>query len=186
MVLTLKSPNQDGNSEPLIISTYQNKSLADSIVDQDSTNAIVAVANLWGEVSLDYKLSDPVARGTGSTDLTTRVRFFEDIDKTFKLTFRDLTLAGAATCQKKEISGSTVVYLNLPCTYAGNVLTISGFDTELVPAGTTGEILIKNVIQLPSVAKYAGLTQNLLGRHDRRGRQRREEEQRGPADPVHL
>lgn len=153
LVLTLKTPNQDGNSEPLIISTYQNKSLPDSIVDQDSTNAFVAVANIWGEVSLDYKLSDPVAKGTGTTDLTTRVRFFEDIDKSLKLTFRELSLAGAATCQKKEISGSTVVYLPMPCTFAGNVLTINGFDTEPVPAGTTGELLVKNVIQLPSVAK---------------------------------
>ena len=152
-MLTLKTPNQDGNSEPLVINTYQNKSLPDSLVDQDSANAFVAVANIWAEVALDYKLSDPVAKGTGSTDLTTRVRFFEDLDKSLRLTFRELSLAGAPTCEKKEISGSSVVFHNLPCTFAGNVLTINGFDTEPVPAGTTGELLVKNVIQLPSVAK---------------------------------
>lgn len=151
LAVTLTMPNQDGVSDSLTVTSYETDAAGNTIIDQDSTQFVVTVAALVSDDYNSYSLSNSVALGTGQTDYAYRVKTTVNLDSKIKMTFRGLTLNAGASCQRKIVSGSTVSYVAYTSTVASNAITID-LTASTIPAGTTGEIVCANLINLPSVS----------------------------------
>ena len=144
-------PNQNGVSDSLTVTTYLLPSTSSTIIDQDSTQFTVTVANLVADNYNGYSLSNDVALGTGMTDYSYRIKTTVVLDGTIKFTFRGLTLNAGASCSRKVVSGSTVTFTAYTATVASNTVTVN-LAASPITAGTTGEIVCTSLINLPSVS----------------------------------
>lgn len=147
-MVTLTSPNQNGPSDSLTVTTFKNSSLSTSIVDSDSTLFTMNVQDLPADLSNSYTLSNAVAQGTGVTSYNLRLRTPVQLDGTLKLTFRDLTV-GVPSCA--IIVAGTPTALTCVKT-STNIVTVTLGVANMIAAGSSGEISISN-LNLPSVAK---------------------------------
>lgn len=144
-------PNQNGVSDSLIVTTYSASTSTGTVIDQDSTQFTVTVANIVADDYNSYSLSNNVALGTGTTDYSYRIKTTVNLDGTIKFAFRGLTLNPAATCNRRTVVGSTVTLTAYTQTVSGNSITVN-LAASTITAGTTGEIVCSNLVNLPSVS----------------------------------
>ena len=100
MDLFIKVPPSTGNSPPITVTTFTDTTKATKI-DEDSTNVIIAIPSQGSAISNTYTLSNSIASGVGTTDLSfiLQASVAIPINHKFEITFESsLTLAGGGTC----------------------------------------------------------------------------------------
>lgn len=151
MAITLTMPNQNGISDSLIVTSYNSSSISSTIIDQDIAQFTVTVANLVADDYNAYSLTNNVALGVGTTTFSYRIKTTVALDGSLKMTFRGLSLNAGATCSRRIVSGSIVTLVPYTQTVTGNSITVT-LTASTITAGTTGEIVCSNLINLPSVS----------------------------------